>query len=245
MRVSILVFIFSAVHATVCTGQSTQSWFEYMLNFPFANSWNVELASTYATVLEQPKWRSLDVQITPEYSISQNFDLMGALYFGETFQNQTISTTEVREMLGTRIHFTPNKRILTRLLIRFEQRNQKDQETDVWSQSTRSRFRAETVIPLNKSTMYAGDKLWYSVVDVEAFVVMDKDVDERFANRLRIRTGLGYRFSYGLRLEVMYTLQRSKNTLDGDFFTSDNIFRFRIKQYLNKSTPPKDRGTGN
>ena len=216
-----------------------------MLNYPFANTWNVELASTYATVLEQPKWRSLDFQITPEYSISQNFDLMGAFYFGETFQNQTISTTEIREMLGTRIHFTPNRRILTRLLIRFEQRNQQDQESKTWSHSTRSRFRAETVIPLNKPTMFAGDKLWYSVVDVEAFVVMDKDVDERFANRLRFRAGLGYRLSYGLRLELMYTLQRSKNTLDGDFFTSDNIFRFRIKQYLNKSAPPKDRGTGN
>ncbi|MBX2964398.1 MAG: DUF2490 domain-containing protein [Cyclobacteriaceae bacterium] len=245
MRVSILVFILSAVHATVCTGQSNQTWIEYMLNFPFANSWNVELASTYATVMEQPKWRSFDIQVTPEYSISQHFDLMGALYFGETFQNKSITTMEVREMLGTRIHFTPNKRILTRLLIRLEQRNQRDQETMVWSHSTRSRLRAETVIPLNKPTMFAGDKLWYSVVDVEAFLIKDQDVQERFANRLRVRAGLGYRVSYALRLEFMYTLQQSKNTLDGDFFTSDNIFRFRIKQYLNKSAPHKDRGTGN
>lgn len=230
----------------VVLGQaSEQVWAEYMLNYPFANLWNIELASTYSTVLEQPKWRSLDFQITPEYSITPHVDLMGAFYFGETFQNQSISTTEVREMLGTRIHFTPNKRILTRLLIRFEQRNQLNQETDVWSQSTRSRFRAESVIPLNKPTMYAGDKLWYAIADVEGFVVMDHDVDERFANRLRFRAGFGYRLNYSFRLEFLYTLQRSKNTLDGDFYTSDNIFRLRLKQYLRKSKPSPVTGNGN
>jgi hypothetical protein len=247
LKVRIVRFfvLLTAIYSTESAGQSNQSWTEYMLNYPFANRWNVEFAGTYATVLEQPKWRSLDVQVTPEYAISQYFDVMGALYFGETFQNKSITTMELREMLGTRIHFTPNKRILTRLLIRFEQRNQRDQETMEWSHSTRSRWRAETVIPLNKPTMFAGDKLWYAVVDTEAFIIKDQDVQERFANRLRIRAGLGYRFSYALRIELMYTLQRSKNTLDGDFFTSDNIFRFRIKQYLNKSAPQQDKGAGN
>jgi hypothetical protein len=247
LKVRIVRFfvLLAAGYSTESAGQSNQSWTEYMLNYPFANSWNVEFAATYATVLEQPKWRSFDVQVTPEYSISQHFDVMGALLVSETFQNKALSTFEVREMLGTRIHFTPNKRILTRLLIRFEQRNQKDQETDRWSHSTRSRLRAETVIPLNKPTMFAGDNLWYAVADAEAFFIKDQDVQERFANRLRIRAGLGYRFSYALRIELMYTLQQSKNTLDGDFFTSDNIFRFRIKQYLNKSAPQKDKGTGN
>lgn len=224
---------------------SEQVWVEYMLNYPFANVWNVELASTFSTVVDQPKWRSLDFQLTPEYALGPHIDLMAAFYFGETFQNQSLSTTEVREMLGTRIHFTPNKRILTRLLVRFEQRNLQNQETDVWSHSTRSRFRAESLIPINKPTMYAGDQLWYAIADAEGFFVMDQDVGERFANRLRFRAGIGYRIRYGLRLELMYTIQRSKNTLQDEFFTSDNIFRFRVKQYLNKAAPPKDRGTGN
>jgi hypothetical protein len=34
--------------------------------------------------------------------------------------------------------------------------------------------------------MFSGDKLWYSILDAEAFVVMDHDAEERFANRLRI-----------------------------------------------------------
>jgi hypothetical protein len=93
--------------------------------------------------------------------------------------------------------------------------------------------------------MFSGDKLWYSILDAEAFVVMDKDAEERFANRLRIRTGVGYRINYGLRLEFVYTLQRSRNALEDDFQTTDNIFRFRIKQYLNKAKPSTVTGTGN
>jgi hypothetical protein len=223
-----------------------QVWFEYMLNYPFANSWNIELAGTYSTVLQEPKWRALDLQVTPEYAFSQHIDLMGAFLVAKTFQSQTLNTFEVREMLGTRIHFTPNRRVLTRLLVRFEQRNLQNQETSEWNQSMRGRIRAETIIPINKPTMFSGDQLWYSIIDAEAFVVMDQDVNERFANRLRFRTGIGYRISYGARLEFVYTLQRSRNTLEADFESTDNIFRFRIKQYLNKSKPSKTvSGVGN
>lgn len=222
-----------------------QIWFEYMLNYPFANSWNVELAGTYSTILGDSRWRALDLQLTPEYSITQHVDVMGALLVSRTFQQEALTTFEVREMLGARFHFTPNRRILTRLLVRFENRNIQNRETDDWGASNRLRFRAESVIPLNKPTMYSGDKLWYSILDAEAFVVMDQDAEERFANRLRIRTGIGYRIHYGLRLEFVYTLQRSRNALEEDFQTTDNIFRFRIKQYLNKAKPAKDTGTGN
>lgn len=222
-----------------------QIWFEYMLNYPFANSWNVELAGTYSTILGDSRWRALDLQVTPEYSITQHVDVMGAMLVSRTFQEESLTTFEVREMIGARFHFTPNRRILTRLLVRFENRNIQNREADEWGSSNRLRFRAESVIPLNKPTMFSGDNLWYAILDAEAFVVMDQDAEERFANRLRIRTGVGYRINYGLRLEFVYTLQRSRNALEADFQTTDNIFRFRIKQYLNKANPAKETGTGN
>ena len=93
--------------------------------------------------------------------------------------------------------------------------------------------------------MYSGDKLWYAIVDGESFIVLDQDVKERFANRFRLRTGIGYRVNYSFRLEFVYTLQQSKNTIGDDFNTSDNIFRFRIKQYLNRSKPSDVIGVGN
>jgi hypothetical protein len=40
-------------------------------------------------------------------------------------------------------------------------------------------------------------------------------------------------------------LQLSKNGIDENFESSDNIFRFRVKQYLRKSKPSTAAGTGN
>ncbi|HEX5172294.1 MAG TPA: DUF2490 domain-containing protein [Cyclobacteriaceae bacterium] len=233
-----------SIHLTLAQS-SEQVWTEYMLNYPFANSYNIELAATYSTVLDQPKWRSFDVQLTPEYSLTQHIDLMAAFFMGSTFQSQSLSTLEVREMLGARFHFTPNRRILTRLLLRFEQRNLQDEETKEWDHSTRTRFRFETITPLNKPTMYAGDKLWYALLDGEYFYIMDQDVHERFANRFRLRAGIGYRTNYSVRLEFVYTLQESKNAIEGDFNTTDNIFRFRVKQYLRRGKPSGVGGAGN
>lgn len=224
---------------------SKQVWNEYMFNIPFANLYNVELAATYSTTLESPKWRAMDLQVTPEWSITQHIDLMGGLLIGNTFQNQASTTVEIREMLGTRIHFTPHKRILTRLLLRLEQRNQLNQESEEWSNSTRTRVRAETVIPLNKQSMYAGDKLLYSILDAESFFVVDQNVQERFANRYRVRIGMGYRINYNFRIEFVYTLQESRNTLEGNFDTTDHIFRFRLKHYINKAKPSTLQGSGN
>lgn len=241
----VLFFIGFNLLYVLVHGQSKQIWGEYMLNYPFANSYNLEFAATYSTVLEQPKWRSFDIQLTPEYSINQHMDVMLAVFAGKTFQDHSLTTMEIREMIGARFHFTPNKRILTRLLVRFEQRNLQNLESDIWSHSTRSRVRAETITPLNKRTMFAGDKLLYLILDGEFFIIMDKDVEERFANRFRFRSGIGYRVNYGLRLEFVYTLQESKNTIGEKFSTSDNIFRFRIKQYLNKGKPSPVQGTGN
>lgn len=224
---------------------SLQMWNEYMLNMPFANQYNIEFAATYATALESPKWRALDLQITPEVALTQHIDVLAAVLYSNTIQNAELSTSEVRATIGTRLHFTPNARVQTRLLLRLEQRNVIDQESSEWDHSTRSRVRAETVFPLNRDSMYAGDKLIYGVTDLEYFFVVDQDIRERFANRMRVRAGLGYRVSYGLRLELMYTLQLSKNTVEDQFNTTDNILRVRIKQYLNKSRPTNSQGTGN
>jgi hypothetical protein len=134
---------------------------------------------------------------------------------------------------------------LTRLLVRFEQRNQLDQESDIWGNSHRSRIRAETIIPINKKSMSVGDKLLYSILDAEGFVVVDQDVNERFANRYRLRAGIGYRINYNFRLEFVDTLQASNNTIEGDIDTTDHIFRLRLKHYINKDKPSTAHRTGN
>ncbi len=236
-----IVSLPAGIHA-----QSTneQLWFEYMINYPFANSFNIENAFVYSTLLNTPRWRSFDYSPTLEYSITPNIDISLGATLSYTGQTENYNTFEARPVLGTRIHITPNQRIVTRILLRMEQRNFKNLETKEWDTSVRSRARAEILVPINKKSIFE-DKLWYGVVDAEWFFTVDQDVNERFSNRFRMRFGIGYRLSYSSRFEFIYMIQESKNAITESFYTSDNIFRFRYKHFLRKTKPTKMSGTGN
>ena len=229
------IFLWAIFITQFCGAQNgSQLWFEGMLNTPFANVYNLETAFTYATLLnDKPKWTSLDLQFTLDRTITQHVDITGAFLYSNTIQNDSLSTREVRPMIGTRIHLTPNSRILTRVLLRFENRNFLTTETDTWSSSNRSRVRLESVVPFNKPTMFAGDHLWYGIFDAELFFVLDQNLHERYANRFRFRAAAGYRLSYAWRFELMYTLQESQNEIGAGFNTLDNILRVRIKYFMN------------
>jgi hypothetical protein len=238
-RFLLIILLIPSSMAVKAQSSNEQVWFEYMLNYSFANSFNLENAFTYSTLLGTPKWRALDYSATLEWSINQHVDLMAQTVISYTKQTESNQTLEIRPVLGTRLYFTPNKRIQTRLLLRIEQRNFQDLGTNTWTQTWRPRVRAESIIPINKDS-YFQDKLWYAITDFEWLIKTD-DVEERFANRVRWRIGGGYRFSYSLRAEFLYMLQQSKNAIDGTYESTDNIFRFRVKYFLRKTNP----STGN
>lgn len=242
-KFSLLLLVFLTSLSAKAQSPTKQVWTEYMLNYSFANSFNIENAFTYSTLIGTPKWRALDYSPTLEWSLNQYIDIVAQTLFSYTLQTESTSTFEVRPTVGTRILFTPNKRIQTRLFLRLEQRNFKDLETKEWEQVYRPRARAEMVIPINKDS-YFKDKLWYVITDIE-WLYKIEDVQERFANRIRWRIGGGYRLSYNLRFEVLYMLQRSKDVINDNYETSDNIFRFRLKQFLRKNKPSQAQGTGN
>ncbi|MEK6781187.1 MAG: DUF2490 domain-containing protein [Bacteroidota bacterium] len=232
------------VKVTILRAQDVneQLWVEYMLNYPFANSFNVENAFTYSTLLNTPRWSAFDYSSTLEWSASPHVELIGQALLSYTKQTEAYNTFEFRPTLGSRIYFTPNQRIQTRLLLRLEQRNFKDLNTQQWSQVYRPRVRAEMIIPINQDS-YFKDNLWYALTDVE-WLFAQSDVQERFANRLRLRLGIGYRLNYSLRFEFMFMNQQSRNAIEEDLASSDNIFRFRVKHYLRKFKPTNHDGTG-
>jgi hypothetical protein len=221
-----------------------QLWFEHMMNYPFANSFNLENALVYSTLLNSPRWRAFDYSPTLEYSLAGHIDLTLGATFSYTIQSEDYNTFEVRPVVGTRIFLTKKGRVHTRLLFRMEQRNIENLDTREWQTVVRPRARAEGLIAINKKTLFE-DNLWYGIVDAEWFFTVEEDVDERFANRFRMRLGLGYRLNYSSRFEFIYMHQQSKNAIDDEDYTSDNIFRFRYKHYLRKSKPTKMLGTGN
>jgi len=234
---SFLLFImFTAPLPSKAQLTNAQLWFEYKLVYPFSGVYIFDNAFTYSTLLSSSQWRDFNYSPSVEYSSSQYIDLIVGSSFSYTVQTQNINTLEIRPFVGTRVHFTPRQRVLTRLLAKIEQRNLKNLETGKWEKNVRPRFRLEALILINKNSYYE-DKLWYGIADAEWLMKVGDDVQERFANRFRGRIGVGYRLSYSYRFEFFYMFQQSRDTIEEDFKTSDHIFRFLFKHYLRKSKP--------
>jgi hypothetical protein len=119
-------------------------------------------------------------------------------------------------------------RIVLRYLVRIEARNLFYTNTDETDTAVRFRNRLELQIPMNRPRV-TDDGARYLLADWEWFAPLD-DPEERFANRQRVRTGMGYRRNLKWRYEVLYIWGRSRDTTEEDFHTSDNIVNLRVKR---------------
>jgi hypothetical protein len=191
----------------------------------------------------EPGWRNLDVTPNVEYSPNGWLDLVGETVIGYTKQTDDVNSLELSPRIGVRLHLwsrytgavirkrelLPKRRLVVRNLLRLESRNLFYSGAGSGSDSSwRFRNRLEFLLPLNKPKL-TDDGAAYALADWEWFVPLDEP-EERFANRQRIRTGLGYRRSAAWRYEVLYMWTRSRNTLEDGFATSDNIIDVRVKR---------------
>lgn len=189
----------------------------------------------------EPGWRNLDVTPNVEYSPKPWMDLVAEVATGYTRQTDDVNSFELTPRVGVRFHLfprirgilvrehAPGHRIVLRNLVRVESRNFFYGGEGSGSSSTvRFRNRLELLLPLNKEKL-TDDGAHYLLADWEWFVPLD-DPGERFANRQRIRTGLGYRRNFAWRFEFLYIWTRSRNTLEDDFATADNCVNIRLKR---------------
>lgn len=233
-KISFILSLLSVV-TVVAQGQSNQVWIDYTLNLPFVNSFLFSTQLSYRTLEgKENKWREIEINPTLQWSVHHRVDIITALTASSTHQKEGYNTDELRPMLGIRYHFTPHWRVWIQALARVEQRNLYHEETSTWASSMRSRFRLESLVPINRKS-FSEDRLWYGLLDAEFFWVMDKQLEERYSNQMRYRAGIGYRASYRWRFEFIYTDQFTRNNLDNGFKQASNIFRFRVKNFINQS----------
>ena len=191
----------------------------------------------------EPGWWSVDATPGIEYAASRWLDVVGELATGYTRQTDDVRSVEVSPRAGVRVHLfprglppllpglerAPGRRLVIRDLLRVEQRNLFYDGSDEDSSSTvRFRNRLEMLLPLNRPRL-SDDGAVYASADWEAFVPLG-DPEERFANRSRIRAGLGWRRSATWRGELLYVWTRSRNSFQDDFATSSHAVVVRLKR---------------
>ncbi len=228
----LLIFIFF----TAYTQQKEQIWLDFQVDYPFANKYLLEAEASYQTILAKDRWRSINLTSTFEVALLTKFDLMADLPIAFTLQQEGSNSIELSPMLGTRYHITQNKRIDSRLVLRYQQRYFWQVEDRDWDISNRIRLKGELWFSITGPNLFT-DKLLYGILDYEEFIVLDKQLDERYANRRRGRIGIGYRLNYKNRFEFIYTLQSSRNEMEGEFISNDNVIQFRYKMFLNPARP--------
>jgi hypothetical protein len=220
----------------------TQFWAEWQVSYPFANRYLVENTFAYQTLLSKGEaWTSLSISPVFEYTLLPAVELISEIPIGRTRQTDNVTTFEISPMIGARFHVTQNRRFNTRILTRFQSRNFQDVATGVWEFKGRFRLRGELTVSINGPNLFV-DKLWYAFADYEEFLVVDEQVNERYANLRRARIGVGYRLSYKHRFELGFTWQKSRDEINGTFESIDNVLQLKYKMYLN---PPKQLTTGN
>jgi len=236
-RIWLFTFTFCLLYGTQTARAQTgqQLWLEWQTSYPFANRYLAENTVSYQTLMSGgEKWRSFNLSPTFEFVLTPKIELTAEVPLGWTRQNNAVSSFEISPLLGARFHITQGKRVDVRILTRFQSRNFHQIEGDVWEHKGRFRLKGEVLISINRPNLFT-DKLLYAILDYEEFIVVDQQVNERYANLHRARAGLGYRLSYKHRFDLIYTWQYSRNELGGDFNQIDGVIQVKYKMYLNPS----------
>ena len=166
-----------------------------------------------------PGWATIDVTPSVDYAPKRWLDLTGEFLAGYTAETDDVRSVELTPRLGVRVHLfsravpvrvaghvdrdrelPPRRRLVLRNYMRLEWRNifYSDDTSD--KSSARLRNRLELLFPLNRALL-TNDGARYLVADWEWFIPLPDDVPERFANKQRIRVGIGWRRSREWRFE--------------------------------------------
>jgi hypothetical protein len=92
----------------------------------------------------------------------------------------------------------------------------------------RYRNRLETLFPLNRRRVTDNGALYVSA-DAEWFWTRQSP-PERFANKQRVRAGVGYRRNYAWRVEALYVWDRSRESAHSAFTTNADAIDIRVRR---------------
>jgi hypothetical protein len=229
-----------AVHAQTDTQLWANFKFDWIKSHQVTIAVDAEPKVSLSEPAGDPDWATLDVTPSLEYRHGEWFDMVGELLVGRTRQTDDLSSTELTPRIGFRLHLLsnlredllkerrPTRRLVLRDLLRVEWRNLYYSTDKPDSSTVRLRNRVETLWPINRPRI-TDNGASYLMADWEWFIPVD-DPAERFANRQRIRAGMGYRHSFAWRFEGVFVWNRSRNTIDEPFSTTDYAIDLTMKR---------------
>ncbi|PWT76074.1 MAG: hypothetical protein C5B59_07330 [Bacteroidetes bacterium] len=200
--------------------KSTQIWTDFQFVTPMPNRFRWDNQLTYRNDLSSHlRWDTYELTSLVSKSIGNHIEAIGYLLLAYTDQTNTINTGEIRLGLGIRYFAINNPRLRLAALLRYESRSFYNFDSSVWTHDDRIRFRAESLFAINGRNISARGAL-STLIDAEVFWTTDREVDERFASRIRLRGGFNYALTERWRFQLLYAFQGSRNTLTKTTFNT-------------------------
>jgi len=216
-------------------GVTQQFWSDFNYSYPFATNYRLRALLGRRSLLSGGEpWSQTAIIPSIEMYPIPAIDLLAG--FGNFITDKSVDPNklELRASIGFRWNIF-QQRFILRTLTRLETRHFYYRDTTENDQSRRFRARIELIFPINNKSIRV-PKTIYILSDYERFVDFGDEVPgERFANKARFRVGPGWRFNLEWRMELIYTLQRSRDTNSADFQSSDSIYWIRVKYQPHRS----------
>lgn len=203
-----------------------QFWIDYDPHWYIKPNWEF-YADAGLRFLDTGDWKQIYARPSMRYyspgKWEGHFGIGGFFTYEDNFEN----LFELRPWQGFKIRWPRFERFSISHYFRAEERFLF--ETDNWtSEATlRLRYQIGTRVPLNRKS---GKEDWFIPLSVEFFANAE-NLNERFANRMRLGMGLGHIFGREWVGE-MHLIVQSSNTGNFEFKTTDYIFRVQIKRLL-------------
>lgn len=227
----VLACLIAALAVTSALAGDTvpQAWADYHGHFYLSPDWEFYGDTGARYQWDEPKWAA--VYARPSIRLHGLYkkpsELRGGLGVFYNWNEGSSNTLEIRPWLGLLIKRPRIGPLTISNYVRLEERLVDTLDDNEWSHSTRLRYQIGTKIPLRPSTR---EQYFFIPVSFEWFWDVGKEVDNVFADRLRVDVGVGRIFDYVWTAEFHLVLQEARGEQDARFSGENLIFRFQIKR---------------
>jgi Protein of unknown function (DUF2490) len=233
-KYTLIAFIALLLMAGATRGQNEmttteQIWVNYDPTWRLSKRWTFDVdTATRIINSDQFLWQ-IRLHPTLEFSAWKWMDLTGGVWHIYTRQVETFDRFETRPVLGIRLKADIWRGVRLSNYFRLEYRVQRNMDTGETLTARRLRDRIQIMIPINHRSL-SDDNTWYAIIDAERFRQRDPNVDDGFNSRRRHRAGIGWRKNSAWDFQLLYVLQRSRESATSPLSPADHIISISLIQ---------------
>ena len=250
-RALALPFLCVVCAASPARGQAGgQAWGNFTFDWLPTNDLTYELDLEPKAQLivhhDQPTFGEMKAVPQVSYTLSRWVDVLGEIELVYQEQSNEINSMTMAPRVGASLHILsqilrppgghgaaneelPLRRVDFGWLVRLEDVHTFYSTSALQKSMWRARHRFGVAYPLNRPKI-TDDGALYLTSDAELFMPIDQDLKGGVINGLRLRTGFGYRESFGLRYEVLYIWNGQRTTDSGAMAANFHAIDVRIRR---------------